>query len=340
MERANQRIVARGLLVSMFLQSCGVDVPVGQFKDEESVTVKATMVLERAEGSSGPPTMHLESFLTTVASSPAPSESYEDHAPTEPGFRDIPPAVLLHHVGHSDITSTKQLVKAYNTAQDREQRQALHEWLRAYVKWFAHSQAQTLDDQQIQEYTHLSRIKPVTGEDQALLYQYFTSLAMKVEQNTFGDKHLIEAFEDVLQTLSPFVFGKRTDELISVGICLLDKIRPADTEFSKVNYPKHGAILTTLYTTLLLIRELDTEGWSDSEGGLYQDFQEEVLAIKKVSRYYPVTYYSYLLSKSLEALRVSNARLGVKVWQGIKALARCYDVGRKLVDLGRVPCRF
>ncbi|MEO1301424.1 MAG: hypothetical protein AAFU83_04270, partial [Bacteroidota bacterium] len=217
-----------------------------------------------------------------------------------------------------------------------EERQVLHAWINAYLTWFASKEVELLNEHYMREYVQLACLKPVSDESRSLLYQHFVSLGRKIEQNNLGEQCIIEALEHTLQQLDPSVFTRHTDELISVGKCLLRKIRPTDTEFSKVNYPKHGAILTTLHTTLLLIRELDTEGWSDSEGGLYQDFQEEVLAIKKVSRYYPVTYYSYLLSKSLEALRVSDARLGAKVWQGIKALARCYDVGRKLIKDGEV----
>ncbi|MEO1300707.1 MAG: hypothetical protein AAFU83_00380, partial [Bacteroidota bacterium] len=330
-----KRNIAIILLISLLLQSCGVEVPIVQLQQGKPIGVRGGPVVESTEGSSGTPEMQMQSAPVTATSSPAGSPI---HPFSQPGFQDLSPQQLHQYVSQSPITSTRQLVAIYNNPPNLEQAHMLHEWIRAHVGWISDRKIDTLDEDQVLEYACLAEIDPSSAERHQLLYRYFVSLSRKIEQNNIGEQHLIQALETTLRHIEPQVFESRTDELISIGKCLLHKIRPANTTFSKNNYPKHGAILTTLHTILLLIRQLDATGWSDREGGLYQDFQEKLLAIQAASagRYYPVTYYSHLLSKSLEALRVSDSQLDAKVWQGIKAFARCYEVSRKLIIEGEV----
>ncbi|MEO1219627.1 MAG: hypothetical protein AAFV97_03995 [Bacteroidota bacterium] len=330
-----KRNIAVILLVSLLLQSCGVEVPAGPLQQGKPIGVQSGPVVESTEGSSGTPEMQMQSAPVTATSSLAASPI---HPFSQPVFQDLPPQQLHQYVSQSPITSTRQLVETYNNPPNLEQAHMLHEWIRAHVDWISSRQIETLDEDQVREYACLAETNPFSPEGHQLLYRYFVSLSRKIEQNNIGEQHLIQALETTLRHIEPQVFESRTDELISIGKCLLYKIRPANATFSKNNYPKHGAILTTLHTILLLIRQLDATGWSDREGGLYQDFQEKLLAIQAASagRYYPVTYYSHLLSKSLEALRVSDSQLDAKLWQGIKAFARCYEVSRKLITEGEV----
>ncbi|MEN0016377.1 MAG: HEAT repeat domain-containing protein, partial [Bacteroidota bacterium] len=335
-----KRNVAVILLVSLLLQSCGVEVPVVQLQQGEPIGVQGGPVVESAEGSSRTPELGVQSDPGTASASPAASFIDLTHSPQHNPSRTYTPSSqqlydYIHGAGRQ-ITSVKGLVEAYNNAQNIEDRLLLHEWLRNYLEWFSEKPIAPLDEGQIREYAYLAHIQPRTHEDQVLLRSYLTSIFSKIDQNRFGAKHLIRSLSDVLEKINKEAF-EDTAELISIGNVLLGKIIPNETVLTRDNYPTHETILTALHSTLLLISQLATEGWSDAEDSLYQDFQAKISAIKRASKYYPVTYYSQLLGESLATLRrieprtfsdcVDDAR------QTIKTIASVYQVARGMLSL-------
>ncbi|MEO1301148.1 MAG: hypothetical protein AAFU83_02790 [Bacteroidota bacterium] len=266
MKSVNQRSVAVILLVSIFLQSCGVGVPAGQLQQgEKPIGVQSGPIVESAEGSSGTSEMQMQSAPVTATNSLAGSFIDLTHSPQHNrSCTSTPFSQQLHDYIHekgSHITSIKGLVEAYNNAQNIEDRPLLHEWLRNYIEWFSEKPIAPLDEGQIREYAYLAHIQPRTHEDQVLLRSYLTSIFSKIDQNRFGEKHLIRSLSDVLEKINKEAF-EDTAELISIGNVLLGKIIPNETVLTRDNYPTHETILTALHSTLLLISQLATEGWS------------------------------------------------------------------------------
>ncbi|MEN0016352.1 MAG: HEAT repeat domain-containing protein, partial [Bacteroidota bacterium] len=268
----------------------------------------------------------------------APITSSGDIYPSgsQAAYSPIPPQDLPQYVSQSPITSTVELVKAYNNElHDLEQKQALYAWIHAYIKWFTHSQAIVLDKGQMREYAYLAHIKPNSRQGQKLLYQYFISLVGKIKQQEFDEEPLINALEYTLQRIEPKTLSDRADKLSYVGECLLSKIKPTSTAFSKATYPKDEAILTAVHTILLLMRKLGKRGWADESVGLYNGFLEKISGIKAASRYYPAIYYSNLLEASLTTLQGLDMLIHVQrldcPWQVVKTLVSIHQVARGLL---------
>ncbi|MEO1301244.1 MAG: HEAT repeat domain-containing protein, partial [Bacteroidota bacterium] len=338
----NHSNVALVLLASLFLQSCGLDLPMSLLQSRELATIHEEPVTESLAGTTVTPATNEEqeiqpAFTPLAVPAPPVTSNVDIYPPaSQPASLPLPPQDLPEYVSQSPIASTVELVKAYNNEpHDLEQQQTLCAWINAYIKWVAHGQTTVLDKGQMREYAYLAHIKSNSRQGQKLLYQYFISLVSKIKQQDFDEEPLINALEYTLQRIEPKTFSDRADKLSYVGECLLSKIKPTSTAFSKATYPKDEAILTAVHTILLLMRKLGKGGWADESAGLYTDFLEKISGIKTASRYYPVIYYSKLLEASLTTLQRLDMLIHVQrldcPWRVVKTLVNIHQVARGLL---------
>ncbi|MEO1219646.1 MAG: hypothetical protein AAFV97_04090 [Bacteroidota bacterium] len=338
----NHSNVALVLLASLFLQSCWLDVSMSLLQSRELATIHEEAVTESLAGTTVTPatneaqTIQPGPILTSASNPPVTFNVTIHPSASQAASSPILPEDLPQYVSQSPIASTVELVKAYNNElHDLEQQQTLYAWINAYIKWFTHSQAIVLDKGQMREYAYLAHIKSNCRQGQKLLYQYFISLVGKIKQQEFDEEPLINALEYALQRIKPKTFSDRADKLSYVGECLLSKIKPTSTAFSKATYPKDEAILTAVHTILLLMRKLGKRGWVDESVGLYNGFLEKISRIKTASRYYPVIYYSKLLEASLTTLQQLDMLIHVQrldcPWQVVKTLVSIHQVARGLL---------
>ncbi|MEN0016322.1 MAG: hypothetical protein AAF706_01725, partial [Bacteroidota bacterium] len=348
-----KRNIATILLISLLLQSCGVDAPAGEFsQDRKPAVMQGGPVAEGREISSATPEVLGEIQPLQIDSAPGtegPSQVPSTVSSTNPSLgttslvdtsaqpTKISDDELLHYVSDSSLKSTQELIEAFNNTQKPGEAMPLRQWIEAYVGWFRREKNPKED--QLLEYACLAQIKPRTPQDQALLYDYFTSLVNKIPKRLVGYWYLIEALASVLQEIDTSTFGGTTADLITVGDWLLTKLDASggQIKLDKANYPRYQTILSALHSTLLLIRKIDTEGWSKTRNrALYDKFQRRIIAIKQSTDYYPYIHYSHLLSKSLTRLLSQELQWDEqleKIWQGCKALSKAVQVVQKLATL-------
>ncbi|MEN0016100.1 MAG: hypothetical protein AAF706_00570, partial [Bacteroidota bacterium] len=321
----NQRSIAAVLLVALLLENCGIAVPMTVTSaGEQPVRLQGNVIGEGREGIAVAPDMLGRQQLQMGSCSTSKKSSLQQQ---------------YNYIHQSSFYSTQQLVSAFNTTKDIGVKRALHRWLEAYIDLFADKKVEVLDEELVQEYACLANIQLTSGENQSLLYKYFKTLANKLNPNLCGEEDIIQALSSTLWQIDDAVFGRSTSNLLKVGNWLLTKIDPDNPQvkLDKANYRKYASTLSALHNTLLLIRKIDSQGWSPSRNEkLYNRFQATIEAIGRHTDYYPYVYCSHLLSKTLKALGSSESQLSAKVWQGVKALARGYDVGRKLLTEGEI----
>ena len=309
-------------------------MPLAQLQREQTIGVQGRPFVESTEGSFRALELRIESGPGTGGASSLGGLSRVSE-PTRSATRELSSQQLLDYIHRGHTTSTKVLVDTSNTTQNAEDQVALYEWVRGYVDWFAARSIARLDEDVAREYAYLAHIQPRTRKGKALLCSYLYSFYNIIDQNRFGENYLIQSLSEVLEKIDSSAFRGPAD-LIDMGNVLLGKIEPGSNEFTRNNYSKHESILTALHSILLLIYQLDQEGWS-AEGSLYQKFRDSIEDIKGASRYYPVTYYSQLLESSLETLKhVDPPTLSQRIdniFEVVKTVASVYQVARGLLSL-------
>ena len=326
MKAIHQRNISLLLLIALFLQSCGVDVPRALENKQvfgEELAPPATVYEAQAT--------EVDSKLTngtkalTIPVSPMPLVNTT-------ATRQLSDEDLLHYIQESSIQFTSELVDTLNHTSHPAERLALCKWVRGYIQWFRDQTAEHLDTERYREYAHLAHIEPRSGADHALLHRYFGSLAEKIESSKPVDRHLIQALDNTLQHIGLETFQERIDELNQIGSILLKQIKPRHITLSEENYPQHEAMLKALYNILLVMYKLDSSSWAEADG-LYAAFQEKMAAIQGASKYYPYSYHAQLLSQSLEILAGCNVHdTAQQVWEACKAWGCALQMFDRLIE--------
>ena len=201
---------------------------------------------------------------------------------------------------HNQPTTTHELVAAYNSTHDAEERRALQRWLQAYVLWFK-DQDIPIPAANIEQYAALALISAKKSGDKDMLRKYFSSLANKINpQYVHGQESVIQLLSTVLPVLDPTIFKGQSKELLQLHTKLCTQIKRLQVgTLNSQNYPAHRNILKTLYYLLDLSRKvIVADAYSDGED---EEDIEETLVV------YSWTAAKSRLVKAIEMLEKTVA---------------------------------
>ena len=349
----NQRGVAFVLLVSVFLQSCVSEgVPVGQVspvtegREGGSPSSQAQSLGPPPEitlpDSSRPPSAQSLLLQANNSSAGATNVVASVHQGVPGSLPDLSERDLKRYVYESRITSTKELVAAFNASPaNSKEEQALYQWLENYMDWLNRKPIKLSDHHSLQEYVGLGQIKlnrDTSGKKKELLRSHFVSLIEKIRQVQTSDEEclLIQALDTVLEQIDRKLFGK-TEDLIRAANYLLDKLNPTHTVLNRGNYAAHECIFNALHNILFLICKIDPSAWdSTHKEGLYRHFQQQLNSIQGSAYHYPIVYHSLLLKQSLRRLQLEGDHVKAsenleRAWQALKGLSYTWNAAMKLI---------
>ena len=243
----------------------------------------------------------------------APQRATSSMAETATANKGKPPALahqvslrLQQRMGEGDITSTQALVEAFNSTQDEQAKDALARWVQGYIDWFNDQLVHEIAREDIlQEYRHLSHLKPTTRGQEKLLRDYFSSLSSKALQaHEYYEQPSMEALGYILRNLSEEVFRSDPDPLTHLARQLLAKLTARNNTFTQATYPTNGPRLDGLYQALVLIQAINPASWNSmQEEGPYQQFKSRLEAIKEAAEsYYPIRHHAKILLQRLRDL--------------------------------------
>ncbi|MEO1301335.1 MAG: hypothetical protein AAFU83_03800, partial [Bacteroidota bacterium] len=311
----NQRGVAFILLVSVLLQSCGVDVPLEPRQRERPVTMQGGPIAKSRGGTPEISEIHTEPYLTsTTPSRPHSSNSVPGNSAVQPTAQE-PHDAQISHSTISDIRSTQELVRGFSRPQlNIEQERELTSWLSAYIDYFRQLDlirgpgidAKTITNylEEYKSWVHL----PTRDDEQRkeLLQEHFYSLYDKIgvlqEATANREKPLMEALLYVLQNIDINIFQKQDVNQLQTLLTekLLPSVNPSTKTFSEVTYTSHAPILESIYEVLNIIHIIDPGKLKTAPGSLYTRVKEQLEAITEASQHYPTCYHVHVLMHSLD----------------------------------------
>ncbi|MEO1219283.1 MAG: NACHT domain-containing protein [Bacteroidota bacterium] len=339
MKTANPRSISFVLLISLFLQSCGVEPiavrPGEHTKAQDSPTVSGSpnyFTIPPEPQGRGEGALQVRSANTSPGSSRPASRA---GAPAEQQAHGQDQ--LIEYIRSDKITSTEQLISTFDDPQPYAAQEAvLQAWLRAYVERFQNLDffkelTETALINHLEEYKGLSRLHIKNSESRReLLRNYFHSLYDRIFYEATGhrEKPLMQTFVYVLRHIdaSTFVPGDVAKLQTLLTEKLLPSVDPSKTTFTDATYETHGATLEAIYEILRIIRIVDPTHWNIAENSLYQRTKQQLAAIVEGNQHYPTCYHAHVLSHSLDQCKEEEniiSRLG----HGIRGVYALYKLG-------------
>ncbi|MEO1300887.1 MAG: NACHT domain-containing protein, partial [Bacteroidota bacterium] len=339
MKTANQRSLSFVLLVSLFLQSCGVE-PIAVRPGEHAKAQDSPTVSGSPNYFTIPPELQGrgEEALQVRSANTSPGASRPtSRASTPADQRAHTQDQLTEYVRSDKITSTEQLINAFDNPQPYAAQEAtLQAWLRAYVERFQSLDffkelTETALINHLEEYKELSRLRTKSSESRReLLRNYFHSLYDRIFYEATGhrEKPLMQTFVYVLRHIdaSTFVPGDVTKLQTLLTEKLLPSVDPSKTTFTNPTYETHGPTLEAIYEILRIIRIVDPTHWSTAENSLYQKTKQQLAAIVEGNQHYPTCYHAHILSHSLDQYREEENILS-RLGHGIRGVYALYKFG-------------
>ena len=225
--------------------------------------------------------------------------------------------LLRNFVVEADIKSTTELVKAYNRTTEEKDRDALHEWLEQYVKWFCDRKDAHVAEGAINEYISLVRVDAREPKDKKLVKDVLASLITRAERETVGTGYSTSALCSALQVIDADVFVGDSAILFGTASVLLAKLDPSNTAFIRETSTYHETTLLALHQTLLLIHHVAPNRLNPDEKGFYQNTKKRLDEVSEQSDHFPITF-------QVETAKQSLLRLARKESMDVMpALKRC-----------------
>ena len=239
--------------------------------------------------------------------------------------------ILRDFIVRADVNSTIDLVNAYNSETDKEERDALYEWMEHYVMWFTDRKDAYLKAGIVEEYAVLTRIDPQEPRDARLVKDILSSLAGRAEGERLGNDESTAALNNALQAVDAAVFAGNPALLLDLASVLLSKLDPANTSFTKETYSTHEATLLALHHVFLLVREVaPNQLHPDYDDGFFQKMKKALENVSAQSCYFPIRFHVEVAKQSLKrlALKVPSDVLRA-LKHGIKGFLYLYRGARR-----------
>ena len=210
--------------------------------------------------------------------------------------------LLRNFVVEADIKSTVELVEAYNRTAEGREREALHEWLKLYVKWFNDKRDSHVAQGAIDEFASLSRVVAREPEDKWLVQDVLSALVSRVEKERIGAAHSTPALSNALHLIDEDLFLGDSEILFNAVSVLLDKLDPSTTPFIRETSKSREAALLALHQALLLIHHVAPNRLSPNEKAFYQRTKARLDEIRSETTHFPIIFQVEAAKQSLERL--------------------------------------
>ena len=206
--------------------------------------------------------------------------------------------------------SLEDMVKAFNQADDAQERLGLVEVVRRVCHGFNDMHVRTVTENRgavVREYLALCRLDGTGDEHLLLLKDFFDSLRDKLSNDALHNKYLIEAVEHTLQSVDTEIFEDNEDCLLQLAQFLMDAFDPRKTNFSREMFPVQCSALHVMHQCLSILCDIGSGSWDpNTPDGLYARFKDWSQRVIDVAGHFPARYQAMLVQQSLTLLQSSK----------------------------------
>ena len=204
-----------------------------------------------------------------------------------------------------------EVVKAFNEADDAQERHGLAEVIRRVLYAFNDMPVRAATNNRgavVREYLALCRLKGKGDEHLLLLKDFFDSLRDKLCNDVLHNRYLIEAVEHTLQSIDAEIFEYDKDCLLQPAQFLLNAFDPQKTSFTRDMFPVQCSALHVVHQCLRILFDIGSGSWDPNKPEeLYAKFKDWSQRVIDAARHYPAKHQAMLVQQSLTFLQ-SSAR--------------------------------
>ena len=206
--------------------------------------------------------------------------------------------------------SLEEVVKAFNEADDAQERLGLAKMMRRVLSTFHGMPVRDVTDNRgavVREYLALCRLEGKGDEHLLLLKDFFDSLRDKLCNDALHNRYLIEAVEQTLQSVDTEIFEDDKDCLLQLAQFLLDEFDPRRTSFTRDMFPVQCSALHVVHQCLKILYDIGSGSWDPNRPeGLCAKFKDWSQRVIDDAGHYPAKYQAMLVQQSLAFLQSSK----------------------------------
>ena len=184
------------------------------------------------------------------------------------------------------------MVKALSAETDSAEIRAWREWLSRYVDCFAKLVRESIENlaaEDVQEYLAIGQLEIKSPEDRKLLQSWFSSLCNAIRDDRHGEEKIVAVLEQALLRIDKSVFKANPRQLVRLANCLLSKLDPTKTPFTKGFYASHINTLSALHQTFVALQQVEPRLFDpESKSRIYQQFKSCLKKIKTRPEQLPI----------------------------------------------------
>ena len=211
--------------------------------------------------------------------------------------------------------SLEEVVKAFNEADDVQERDGLVRVMRKVLSAFHGMHVREVTDNRgevVREYLALCRLDGTGDEHLLLLKDFFDSLRDKLCNDALNNRYLIEAAEHALHSVDVAIFEDDPNCLLHLAQFLLKALDPRETSFTREMFPVQCSAMHVVHQCLKILFDIGSGNWDPNRpDGLYAKFKSWSQKVIEVAGYYPAKYQAMLVQQSLTVLQSSKQNVRI-----------------------------